>query len=119
VLEKRTLVGVTVTTATERVSRDRHDVVSVIPRDARRYEPEAFAINRHSSRREESSLLLRWMTGVQAARISAAYGKVVTTRAVPGEARTLAPIDAQAAVRHRSEMCSVWSSLFDKVKRRG
>jgi iron(III) transport system substrate-binding protein len=117
VLEKRAFVGVTVTTATERVSRQGHDVVSVIPTDARRYEPEAFAINRHSPRRTESSVLLQWMTGVQAARISAAYGKVVTTRAVPGKARPLAPIDAQAAVRRRSEVCSIWSSLFEKAKR--
>ncbi|MDQ5853786.1 MAG: ABC transporter substrate-binding protein [Chloroflexota bacterium] len=118
VLEKRALVGVTVTTATERLSRGRHNVVSVIPSDARRYEPEAFAINRHSPRRAECGLLLRWMTGVQAARISAAYGKVVTTRAVAGEACPLAPVDARAAVRHRSELCSIWSSLFEKVNRR-
>jgi iron(III) transport system substrate-binding protein len=120
VLEGRAKVGATVSTATARLAREGHAVGSVLPSDAARYELEAFALNHHSTKRQEASELLRWMAGPKAAEITAAYGKIVTTSSVtdpiatesPEVGRGLTPIDAAAAARRRGEMCGMWDQVF-------
>lgn len=120
VLEGDAKVGATVSTATARLVREGHAVGSVVPSDAARYELEAFALNRHSTKPQEAGELLRWMAGPQAAEITAAYGKIVTTSSAtagkstepPEIGRDLTPIDAATASRRRGEVCGMWDRVF-------
>lgn len=103
-------VGITVTTAAERMVRMGLALDLVVPEDAAGFEPEAFALG--SAAREPAAGLevLEWMLGADACAIYRQYRKVVLVGAAA--AKLPVAIDAGQAAAARSAVCAQWRATF-------
>ncbi|MBP0944450.1 substrate-binding domain-containing protein [Pseudomonas sp. 20GA0068] len=115
VLEGRSWVGVTVSTAATRAALLHPSLHWCVPEDALRYEFEVFGCRNGSQHAVKARQALGWMLSPDAAAISRRYGKVVVadssrdTPTAPGPE----PLDAIAASRAKAERCARWHALFD------
>lgn len=109
-------IGVTVSTAVKRLINNGVDVSMIVPTDASRFEPEVFAINAFSKKKEAASRAIEWMTTASACALYQSYGKLVLVNSDTSgmHAPTLPcnPIDPLRAIASRNAACTRWQSLF-------
>lgn len=103
-------VGVTVTTAAERMVRLGLALDLVVPDDAAAFEPEAFALGAGARDPLAALQVLEWMLSDAACAIYRKYRKVVLVGAVPGALPHA--LDAGRAAAARGAVCAQWRETF-------
>lgn len=103
-------VGITVTTAAERMRRLGLALNLIVPEDAAGFEPEAFALGADARDPQTGLQVLQWMLSDDACEIYRKYRKVVLVNA---DAASLpVAIDASHAAAARMTVCTQWHATF-------